>query len=222
MASACQSEKEKDELEGLQKMNLKIIGILSIAVIIVAVIGFLSVKDDISKVDEEPMEGGEDLIGIIEDTEVVEMTGQENAGARLWLSFELKDIRTGQKFRIDEFDKPVLLESFAVWCPLCLKQQKELKRLHEEIGESFISISLDTDPNEDEARVLEHIERNNFNWRYAVSPAEVTKELIDEFGPSVVNAPSTPIILICSPEKYRILQFGIKNIDELKSAISSC
>ncbi|PIO07358.1 hypothetical protein COU59_03365, partial [Candidatus Pacearchaeota archaeon CG10_big_fil_rev_8_21_14_0_10_34_12] len=40
-----------------------------------------------------------------------------------WMNTELKDIRTGETFKTSDFEgKPVLLESFAVWCPTCTKQ----------------------------------------------------------------------------------------------------
>lgn len=138
------------------------------------------------------------------------------------LNTELKDIRTGENFKISDFsDKPVLLESFAVWCPTCTFQQREIKKLHEEIGDSVVSISLDTDPNEDEARILQHISSNNFEWYYAISPVDLTRSLIDEFGIGIVNAPSAPVILICNNEA-RKLDSGVKSSGELKEEVESC
>jgi hypothetical protein len=63
--------------------------------------------------------------------------------------------------------------------------------------DDVVHISLDTDPNEDEAKVREHIERNGFGWYFAVAPEELTKALIDEFGLTVVSAPSAPVVFIC-------------------------
>ena len=138
------------------------------------------------------------------------------------LDTELKDIATGKNFRISDFsDKPVLLESFAVWCPTCTAQQKVTKKFHEEVGDSVVSISIDTDPNEAESRVLEHIEKNGFNWYYAISPVELTKSLIDQFGVGIVNAPSVPMILICG-DKATMLDSGIKSVSELKKEVERC
>lgn len=136
---------------------------------------------------------------------------------------ELKDVRTNQKFTISEFDKPVLLESFAVWCPVCTKQQEEIKKLHEdeEFKNKFISISLDTDPNEDEQKVLKYTQKNNFNWIFAISPPEITKSLIDEFGNNFVNAPQAPVVLICN-NKFKQLKSGIKSAAKLKEEINNC
>ena len=88
-----------------------------------------------------------------------------------WKNVELTNILSQEKFKISDFTgTPILLESFAVWCPTCTRQQKEIKKLHEEIGNEVISISLDTDPNEDTSQVLTHTQENNFDWIYSISP----------------------------------------------------
>ena len=143
----------------------------------------------------------------------------ELAGA--WINMELKAVSTQETFKVSDFsDKPVLLESFAVWCPTCTRQQRVTKNLEEEVGDSIVSISLDTDPNEDEARVLKHIQDNGFDWRYAVSPIEFTQGLIDQFGIDIVNAPSAPMILVCQNGKARQLGSGVKSVDTLKLEVA--
>lgn len=145
----------------------------------------------------------------------------ENKEVAPWINAELKDVRTGETFRISDFKgKPVLLESFAVWCPTCTKQQREIKKLHDEVGDSIISISLDTDPNEDESKILNHINENGFEWYYAVSPIDMTQSLINDFGSSIINAPSAPVVLICDDGNYRKLSgYGSRNVDKLKEEI---
>lgn len=147
----------------------------------------------------------------------------KNVKNSLWMNAEFKDIRTGVEFSISGLKgKPVLLESFAVWCPKCAKQQEEIKKLHAKVGDSVVSISLDTDSNEDETRVKEHIESKGYDWYYAVSPIEVTKALIDEYGTDIVNAPSTPVILICKNGEAKKLKSGIKTADDLEAEIVKC
>jgi len=129
-------------------------------------------------------------------------------------------VRGGETFTINDFaGKKVLVESFAVWCPVCTKQQREIQKLHEEVGEAVISISLDTDPNEDIQTVLEAVQERGFTWRFAVSPPELTKALIDEFGSAVVNAPIAPVILVCEDQSTRLLGRGTKSVEELKAEI---
>jgi hypothetical protein len=94
-----------------------------------------------------------------------------------------------------------------------MKQAKQID------GEDIIHISLDTDPNEDEAKVREHIERNGLDWYFAVSPVELTQALIDEFGLNVVSAPRAPVVLICEDQSTRFLRSGIKTTEELISEV---
>ena len=137
-----------------------------------------------------------------------------------WKQIELADVKTGEKFKISDFKgKPIILESFAVWCPVCFAQQKQIKELYEKEGDSIIHISLDTDANEDEKSVREHITRNNFNWHFAVAPSELTKSLVDQFGVRVVYAPSAPLIIVCKDQSVRFLPSGVKAADTLKSEI---
>ncbi len=137
-----------------------------------------------------------------------------------WMDIELTDVATGQTFKISDFKgKPVMLESFAVWCPTCLAQQKEIKKVRQSEGEGIIHISLDTDPFEDADKIREHIERNGLDWYFTVAPIELTNTLIDEFGLGVVNAPSAPVILIYEDQSTRFLRSGVKSAEELISEI---
>lgn len=143
-------------------------------------------------------------------------TGDSN-----WMDIELKDVTSKEMFKISDFKgKKILLESFAVWCPTCTKQQNELKKFHTEIGDDVVTINLDTDPNEDEQKVIDHVNKNGYDWRYAVSPTDLTRSLIDEFGVGIVNAPSTPVILICEDGSSRQLPSGFKSTEKLKSELA--
>jgi hypothetical protein len=138
------------------------------------------------------------------------------------MDIELRDVATQKTFKIGDFKgKKVLLESFAVWCPKCTAQQQNIKKLIEKGDSETIHISLDTDPNEDETRVKQHIERYGFNWYYAVSPIELTNALIDDFGLVVVSAPSVPKILVCEDQSTRFLPSGTRPAEELEREINS-
>jgi thiol-disulfide isomerase/thioredoxin len=133
----------------------------------------------------------------------------------------LKDVSTGQTFKLSDFEgKVVVLETMAVWCPLCLDQQREIQKAEQSLAsEGVVSISLDIDPNEDEARVSGHIQRNGFTWRFAVSTPEISRQLRDAFGLSVLNPPSTPVIIFDRQQQPHLLRFGIKPASELEGEI---
>ncbi len=186
---------------------------LWVVLIIVVLLGIFVLAGSLKGANTKSLELTDGQVGSTEGVQ----TGTD------WKNRDLKDIKTGELFKISGFEgTPVLIESFAVWCPTCTKQQKEIKKLHEEIGDSVISISLDTDPNEDEEKILNHVQENGFDWYYAVSPIEMTKSLIDEFGTRVINAPSTPMILVCEDGSYRKLRgSGSRDVEKLKEEIAS-
>lgn len=143
-------------------------------------------------------------------------------GKRPWMETKLTDVATGETFTIGGFaGKPVLVESFAVWCPTCTAQQREIGKLKELEGDSIVHISLDTDPNESEANIMAHLELNGFDWRYAVSPVVLTQALIDDYGLSIVNAPGAPVILICPDQSSRLLRRGVKTAADLAGEVAS-
>jgi|GEM_PF-1659050 len=145
---------------------------------------------------------------------------EEVKSAQAWMDIELKDISTGEVFRVSDFrGRPILLESFAVWCPTCLRQQKEMEKLKEKEGDTVVHISLNTDPNEDEDKIREHLEEHGLDWYFAVSPPELTKALIDEVGLAIVSAPLAPVILICEDQSVRFLRGGVKSAETLLSEI---
>ena len=148
----------------------------------------------------------------------VEEGSQETAGD--WRDTELTDIETGETFRISDFEgTPVLVESFAVWCPTCLEQQKEVQKLKSAEGDAIIHISLNTDPNEEEEQVREHLEKNGFDWYFAIAPPEMTRAMIDEFGQEFVVAPSAPVVLVCENQSARLLPRGVKSAEQLNEEV---
>ena len=64
--------------------------------------------------------------------------------------------------------------------------------------DSSTVVGLNTDPNKDAANVRAHAENNGFDWRFAVAPSGMTDSLVEAFGATVTNAPSTPVIVACA------------------------
>lgn len=145
----------------------------------------------------------------------------EMKSARPWMDIVLTDAKSGEKFTIGQFKgKPILLESFAVWCPTCLEQQRKINELREREGEAIVHVSLDTDPNEDVNKVRGHVERYGFEWYFAVSPIELTNALIGDYGLGIVNAPAAPVLLICEDQNTRFLQRGVKPPETLLQEVN--
>jgi thiol-disulfide isomerase/thioredoxin len=180
------------------------------------------------EMEEKANESQSVIEQMIEEMEAEEVTEPEappveTIEAADWKDIELTDVTTGEKFKVSDFaGKPILVESFAVWCPTCLVQQKEVGTVKELRGEEIIHISIDTDPNEDAQRVREHIQRNDLDWYFAVAPIEMTNLLIDDFGFTVVNAPSAPVVLVCGDQSASLLRTGVKSANELIETVNRC
>jgi thiol-disulfide isomerase/thioredoxin len=142
--------------------------------------------------------------------------------APAWFSASLTDARTGQAFSINDFEgKVVLVETMAIWCSNCLKQQGQVKALHEQLGarDDFVSIGLDIDPNENTEALKSYVENKGFDWLYAVPSADVSREIAALYGDQFLNPPSTPIVVIDRHGDTHPLPFGIKSADDLMQAI---
>lgn len=141
-----------------------------------------------------------------------------------WRETALTDVRTGESFTVAQFaDRPVLLETFAVWCPTCTRQQQQLVRLRAR-RDDVVVITLDVDPNEDAEKVREHLETHeDFDWRYAVAPSAMTRSLIDEFGTVIANPPAAPIVRVCPDGTAKhIDQRGVKSAETLAGHLARC
>lgn len=139
-----------------------------------------------------------------------------------WFSATLTNVNTGQMFSINDFKgKVVLVETMAVWCSNCLKQQGQVKALHEMLGmrDDFVSVGLDIDLNENADQLKGYVSDNGFDWYYAVAPADVAHDIAAQYGDQFLNPPSTPIVIIDRHGTAHPLPFGIKSADDLMKAI---
>lgn len=139
-----------------------------------------------------------------------------------WFSASLIDVNSGQPFTVSGYrGKVVLVETLAVWCSNCLKQQREVLALHEALGErdDFVSVGLDIDLNESADQLRNHAERNGFDWVYAVTTPEVARAISDLYGVNFLNPPSTPMLIIDRSGQAHPLPFGIKSAADLQAAL---
>lgn len=139
-----------------------------------------------------------------------------------WFTAALTDVNSGETFSIADFKgKVVLVETMAVWCSTCLRQQQQVVNLHELLGEreDFISLGLDIDLNEDSAALKSFTAKNGFTWKYAVAPVEVGRELANLYGDQFLNPPSAPMLIIDRHGEVHPLPFGIKSAEDLLKAL---
>ncbi|MEO8511440.1 MAG: hypothetical protein ABI534_09370 [Chloroflexota bacterium] len=153
-------------------------------------------------------------------------TGASNADpsspdAGLLLSYELTDVRSGETFTLGELalDGPVLVETMAIWCTTCLRQQRDVVRAH--ALADFHSVGINVDPNENADDLAEYADREGFDWRFVTADAELVQLLTDRYGFGVTNPPSTPTFIV-SDGSIRALEFGrLRSAEELVSELGA-
>lgn len=150
--------------------------------------------------------------------EMPETAVEEDTADPTWLDYQFTDAVTGETFSISGFKgKVVLVETMAMWCSNCMKQQIQVRELHERLGErdDFIGIGIDVDLNEDLGMLAAYVQKNEFSWLYSVASTEVLAGIQDSLGGQFLNPPSTPIVLFDKEGNPHALPFGIKSADEL-------
>ncbi len=139
-----------------------------------------------------------------------------------WYDIELTDVTTGQTFTINDFaGKVVLVEAMAEWCPTCIEQQREIRKLHERLGsaDDVVSVSLDIDVHEDGPSLKSYAEALGNDWRYAVAPLEVARALGNLYSAEYLNPPYSPMLLIDRHGVATSLPYGVKTSDFLLTTL---
>jgi len=139
-----------------------------------------------------------------------------------WFTMELMDVQTGETFTMDDYaGKVILLETMAMWCPNCMVQAHEVRKLHDllEIPDDLISVSLDVDLNEDEASMKEYISGYGFEWHFAVAPILVARALGTLYSAQYLNPPLSPMLLIDREGNVHQLEYGKKDAGTLRQIV---
>ena len=152
------------------------------------------------------------------------MMDKDAMAAPAWFNVMLSDVNTGKGFQVADFKgKVVLVETMAVWCTTCLQQQGQIQSLHGLLGErdDLVSLSLDIDPNENGNILKTYLDSRGFDWRYAVAPADVAREIGQLYGDQFLNPPSAPMFVIDRQGAVHTLPFGVKSAQDLKAAVDT-
>ncbi len=120
----------------------------------------------------------------------------------------LTDVRTGEEISIGALasDKPLLLETMAIWCSNCRAQQSNVVAAHNEAD--FHSISLDVDPGEKPEDLAAYSEQQGFDWHFAMASAELLGQLRERFGTAVAVPPGMPKILFRTDGSVEMIGLG--------------
>jgi thiol-disulfide isomerase/thioredoxin len=193
---------------------------LIITVMILALIGAACSSTD---AEETPTTQPEPTVATIDTAEPTptQETAAANPDLPEWQTVALTDVRTGSTFTFADFaGQTVFVEPMATWCSNCRSQLRTVSSVREQFGEDvvFIGLSLETNLSDDELR--QYTADEGFNWTFAVMSEEILRQLADEFGRSVTNAPSTPHFIIRPDGSFTELDTGMESADELIQQIN--
>jgi hypothetical protein len=153
---------------------------------------------------------------------VTEPEPEPAADLPAWFSAELTDVNSGETLTVADLrGQVILVETVAIWCSNCLRQQKEVKVLHETLGpeDGLLTLVLDIDPNEDADDLKAYADQHGFDWTYAVAPREVAREIGQLYGAQFLNPPSTPMLIVDRMGQVHLLPFGRKTAEDLQQAL---
>ena len=144
------------------------------------------------------------------------MTEEAMDDVPAWQTMTITDV-DGATFTLDDFHgTPVLVETFATWCPNCREQLQDTNALAAAAGDDVqvIALSIETDLSPDEVRA--YAADNGFDdVRFAVMTPELLAALVDAYGNTVANAPSTPKLVIDAMGHAGELSTGSAGVETL-------
>jgi len=139
-----------------------------------------------------------------------------------WFDIELTDVQTGETFTMNDYaGKVVLVETMAMWCPNCLFQANEVRKMHKLLDnpDDVISISLDVDVHEDGPSLKNYTEEYGFEWQFAIAPLEVARALGNLYSAQYLNPPLSPMMVIDRNGEVHQLEYGHKEAEKLFESV---
>ena len=171
---------------------------------------------DESMTDESMADHPETTVAMADDA----MTEDAMAPAA-WQTVQLTDV-DGMAVTLDDFHgTPVLVETFATWCPNCKKQLEDTNAAAAQLGDQavFIALSVETDLSADD--VAEYAADNGFDSiRFAVMTPEALAAVVEGLGQSAANPPSTPKVVIDPMGHAGELETGFESVDDIVAKVT--
>jgi hypothetical protein len=139
-----------------------------------------------------------------------------------WLDIELTDAATGETFTLASLaGEVVAIEPMAIWCSNCKAQQDNVKAAYADIADAGMTyISLGVDPGENPGALASYADRRGYEWTFAKSPVELSRELSDLFGQQILSPPSTPLIVLDAGGEVFTQEWGFHSPERILEILS--
>jgi cytochrome oxidase Cu insertion factor (SCO1/SenC/PrrC family) len=150
-------------------------------------------------------------------TQAPAVEAEPTSASAAWLDIELADAETGEPFTLASLAGDIVaIEPMAIWCTSCKAQQDNVKAAYEDIEAAGVRyISLGIDPGENPASLAKYADRRGYEWTFVQSPIEFSRALSDLFGPQILSAPSTPLIVLDAEGELVVQDFGFHGPEAL-------
>jgi len=146
-----------------------------------------------------------------------------------WMTMPLVDAVTGETFTLADFSgQTVFVEPMATWCTTCRQQFNQLIVARERLaGEPVVFIGLSVEVNDVTTEdMAAYVQDYGYDWTFAVMTEAIFNALIDEFGFSINNPPSTPHFIIRADGTHTDLDAGVietadQIVDQIQAAMGA-
>lgn len=122
----------------------------------------------------------------------------------------LVDVRSGTTVTLGALaaEKPLLVETMAIWCTNCRGQMHEVRAAHELAD--FHSVSIDVEAYEVPADLAAYADQQGWDWPFVKADAATATALRDRFGTEVLFPPGMPKILFRPDGSVELLPLGVE------------
>lgn len=87
------------------------------------------------------------------------------------------------------------------------------------LGSGVVMVSLGIDTSENAAMLKRYAEQNGFDWRFALPPRDMVRQLGDAFGTQFLTPPAKPMFIIDRSGRPHGLPFGTKSAEALRGYV---
>jgi thiol-disulfide isomerase/thioredoxin len=172
--------------------------------------------------DPSPMPSGAAPSGPVASPSAVPSGAAGPTLTQPWATATLTDVATGDTFRIADLateGRTVFVEMMAIWCTNCRRQQGEFTDALGRLDPAQVAyVVLDVEPSETADQLAGYKDQQGFEGRYAIAGADVSRALVDEFGPNAINPPSVPKIVI-GPDGSVSFETGAESSDDIVARV---
>lgn len=128
----------------------------------------------------------------------------------------------GSTLAIADFaGKTVFVETFATWCSNCRRQLGDTNEAAAQVGDDVVFLVLSVEEDLDPAKLASYQADNGFeNVQFAVLSGEGLAAFNEQFGRSVLNAPSTPKFIVWPDGSLSEMTTGFESPDEILAQLA--